>query len=1038
MTNLFLFSQNLFRLSGLKLKQSVLFFCLTAISFTGFSQQPVTLSGKITDETSNQTLIGVNIRIKGSLAGAITDADGQFTLTTKSELPVSLIVSYLGYKNQEIDVYENTPLEIVLVKDINKLDQVVVIGYGTRKREELTGSIVSIQPDIIQQSSGSSFDKALQGHATGVQVTQSSGSPGGAVSIRIRGGNSITGGNEPLYVIDGFPVYNNNSDANAGALNGPNVSALASINPNDIESIDILKDASATAIYGSRGANGVINLTTKRGKVGANTVTYSGSYGTQEITKTIDLLNAQDWAILKNDAVENTNIYTRIPAGLPALPLPFSSSALDSLGNVNNDWQSAAFRKAPVQDHQLSFTGGSENIKYSISLGYLNQQGILIGTDFERYSARVGLEGKISKKFNVGLNITGSQSNANVVSYGNALGGDIITSLLYMPPTVPIKDAKGNYTFKSPYESAVANPIATLNLSTNESKLNRVLGSVYGEYKFTEDLKAKILVGSDILNNKQNRYIPSTLFEGNSSGGIATIGSKANTSWLNENTITYSKSITSKSNFEALIGYTQQFSKTEGFIASSQGFANDLLEYNDLFSGSSVNKPSSSYVDWGLQSYLGRVSYNYSRKYFATASIRADGSSFAWQINKESFFSQFKGFISDLKLRLSAGTTGNQEISQYQSLSLLSAYPYPTGTGSTSQIGYAPTRIENPDLKWETTAQYDGGLDIGLYEERIKLVFDAYYKKTSDLLLNLPLPISSGFQYSLQNIGSVENKGIELGLNTENIQGKFTWSTDIAFSLNRNKVLSLGAGRDYFLVSSELQTASVIKVGEPLGSFWGYKANGIFKSTDDIANTPRLDQANTKPGDVRYIDVNKDGIITQAGDQTLIGNAQPKFIYGIGNNFSFYNFDLSIFFQGSYGNKIYSSVLQQLQLTTGYQNGIKGLTDHYTADNQDAQYPRANQNVPTTPISDLFVYDGSYLRLKTITLGYNLPKQLTEKIKISNLRVYATLQNWITWSKYEGYDPEVNYYDQNQSRLGVDASAYPNAKTALVGVSVTF
>jgi TonB-dependent starch-binding outer membrane protein SusC len=1036
MTKLSIFYQNPLRFLPKKFHVISLVVFILILVAPVFGQQANFIKGKVIDEKKNEPLIGVNIRIKGSPSGTLTDFNGEFTLSTGTELPITLIISYIGYKYQEIAVYENEPITAILSEDINRINEVVVIGYGTKKREELTGSITSIPVSALKQSSSASFDNALQGRATGVQVTSSSGAPGAAVSIRIRGGNSITGGNEPLYVIDGFPVYNNNNDVNAGALEGlnrPNINALATINPGDIESIDVLKDASATAIYGSRGANGVIILTTKKGRTGSNSVTYDYSYGVQRISKTIDLLNAREWAILKNDARANSG----------KSPL-FSVSQIDSLGGHNNDWQSAAFRKAPVQNHQLSFSGGSDKTRYAISIGYLDQKGILIGTSLNRYSARVSLDTKLSEKFNVGVNINGSVSRAGGISEG------VILSTLTMPPTVPIKDANGVYTFQSPYESAVSNPIATLNLFTSNSKINRVLGSTYAEYEIVHGLKAKVLIGADLLTNKQNRYLPSSLYEGKALGGLATVGTKFTNNWLNENTLTYVTTFNKVHGIEILAGFTQQQSESEGAIASAQGFTNDILMYNDLYSGTTVNKPQSSYSSWALQSYLGRLNYNYSQKYYVTASIRADGSSrlgknhrwgyfpsgsLAWQINKESFLEPLKGTISNLKLRISAGLTGNQEISPYESLSLLTGYPYPTASGTLT--GYASARVSNPDLKWETTAQYDGGLDIGLIDERIKVILDVYYKKTTDLLLSVPLPTSSGYSSSLQNIGSVQNKGLEIALNTINTKGKFGWTTDVSFSLNRNKVLSIGNGADYFLVTGELQTASVVKVGEPLGSFWGFKTNGLIRNSDDLANTLLFAPYSTQKGDVKFRDINGDSQITQAGDQTIIGNAEPKFIYGLGNNFSFYNFDLSVFFQGSYGNKIYSGILQELQLTTGYQNGIKGLADHWTINNDDAKYPRANENLPATPKSDLFIYDGSYVRLKNITLSYNVPNKFASKVKINKLRLYLSAQNLITWASYPGYDPEVNYFD-NSTQQGFDYSAYPSSKTILAGISLTF
>jgi len=1016
-------------------------FWLLLLTFPVFGQTVVKITGKISDKNNNQPIIGATIRVKGTLYGAATDAKGEFQLISKQSLPITLIVSYIGYDAQEVDVYEETPLDVQLNENQNRLSEVVVVGYGTQKREELTGSITSIPVSQIKATTQTSFVNGLQGLATGVQVTQTSGSPGGAASVRIRGGNSITGGNEPLYVIDGFPVYNDNNIANAGALNGggsgagTNVNPLSSISPNDIESIDVLKDAAATAIYGSRGANGVIIITSKKGKSGTNTISFDASYGVQQISHKIDLLNAKEWGIYKNDARVNNG---KSPV--------YSASQLDSLERNSTDWQSAALRTAPVQNYQISFNGGNEQTRYAISLGVLDQQGIILGSNFSRYSGRVRIDSKLNKKLNVGITINDGYSVSDIVPDGT------LTAALYMPPTVPIRDASGAYTFKSPYESAVANPIASLNLAKNQSKTNRILGSGFAEYQIVKGLKAKVLLGADLLDNRQNSYIPSTLFEAYSQNGIASVGSKFTRNLLNENTLTYSKTFSEVHTLEVLGGFTQQESQTEGDIANAQGFANNVVEYNDLGSGATIIKPSSNYLNWALESYLSRFTYNYAQKYFLTASFRADGSSrlgssnkwgyfpsasVAWQLTKEKFLAILKSAvkINSLKLRLSAGKTGNQEISPYQSLSLLSAYSYPTATGSTI-TGYAPSQIANPDLKWETTAQYDGGADIGFLEDRVKIIFDAYYKKTSDLLLAVPLPLTSGFSTSLQNVGSVENKGIEISLNIQNFEGKFNWNTDISYSVNRNKVLSLSKGVNKILVPSEIQTGNAIIVGQPLGSFWGFKTNGLYKDGEEIPATPLL--ANTKVGDVNYLDLNSDGKITQADDQTVIGNAQPKFIFGLTNNFSYANFDLSVFFQGSYGNKVYSYILQQLQVPTGYQNVIGGYADHYTSNTTGAKYQKPNELITANPVSDLYVYDASYVRLKSVTLGYNIATKIISKLKINRLRLYITGQNLLTFTRYPGYDPEVNSYDSNSSRQGVDIGAYPSARTFTGGISITF
>ncbi|MDP4271256.1 MAG: TonB-dependent receptor, partial [Bacteroidota bacterium] len=973
-------NQNRFPQIGITRKGLILLI-VSLISLSTFAQQ-TTIRGTILDEKSKLSVIGATIKIKGQPGGAITDVNGNYSLKVKS-LPATLLITIVGYKYQEVDVYDAEPITIYLNEDFNKLNTVVVVGYGTQKREELTGSIASIPIGQLKEVTQTSFVSGLQGLASGVQVTQTSGAPGGAASVRIRGGNSITGGNEPLYVIDGFPIYNDNSAANAGALNGGLGSAGTSINPlsflspNDIESIDILKDASATAIYGSRGANGVIIITTKKGKHGSSKVSYDASFGFQSISNKIDLLNAQQWAQYKNDA--------RASVGKAA---QFSASDIEAFANNNTDWQSAILRTAPIQSHQVSVVGGNEKTTYAISAGYLSQDGIIINSGFDRYNGRVNIDSKVNDKLNVGVNFIETYSTAKVVPDG------VITSALYMPPTAPIYDANGAYTFKSPYESVVANPVATLNLATNESNTNRLLTSGYGEYEIIKNLKAKVLIGADLIYNKQNSYIPQSLYEGYTYGGLAAVGSRVTQNLLNENTISYTKSFDNKHNLELLGGLTQQQSVSENVIARTQNYANDVTEYNDLNGGSSPQKPSSSYQKWALLSYLGRATYNYKQKYFATASFRADGSSrlgknnrwgyfpsasVAWQASKESFVKEFSDDIklSNLKVRFSAGETGNQEIPVYKSKSLLSGYAYPTN-GTSTLTGYAPSQLGNENLKWETTAQYDGGIDLGFFKDRISLSVDAYYKKTSDLLLNVPTATSTGYSSVLKNIGSVENKGFEITLNTQNIKTKdFNWSTDITYSVNRNKVLSLSQGITTLLVSSELQTGSAIVVGQPLGTFWGYKTDGLYRSTSEIPATPLL--SNTKVGDVKYVDISGEGAITQAKDMTVIGNAQPKFIAGITNNFSYKNFDLSVFVQGSYGNQIYSYIFQQLMVPTGYQNVVAGFNDHYTSTNTTAKYQRANETTTTNPVSDLYVYDASYLKVKSLTLGYSLPKKLISK-----------------------------------------------------------
>jgi len=1025
------FPQFLFRKFGIT-------FLFGILSISSVLAQQLEIKGNVLEEESKIAIIGATIRIKGQKTGTVSNAQGNFQLKIKS-FPATLIVSSVGFRSQELEFYEATePITVYLTDDQNRLSSLVVVGYGTQKRSDLTGSVASVQVSQLKDAAPTSFVDALQGLVSGVQVTSTSGAPGATSIVRIRGGNSITGGNDPLYVIDGFPIYNDNKAGDAGSATATvgtasGLNPLSSINPGDIESIDILKDASATAIYGSRGANGVVIITTKKGKAGKSIVSYDGSFGTQTLSHKIDLLNAQQWATYYNDAQGKA---------------VFTQDQINSYATNSTDWQNAAFRTAATQNHQITFSGGNEKTQFSSSLGYLGQDGIVINTDFKRYTGRISVNSKLSTNFNVGLNLNESYSTSNAATTGN------ITAILYMPPVIPVYDANGVYTLYNNYNtSGSGNPIAYLNTVTNQSNLQRTLGSAFGEYEIIKGLKAKVLIGADLLTNRQYSYIPKPLYESISSGGSASLRDKFTTNWLNENTLSYSTTINKLHNIDLLGGFTQQKSETTGNVSNSTGFANDATEYYDLASASTPTV-ASSYSGWTLESFLGRLNYNYDHKYFLSASFRADGSSrlgannkwgyfpsasFGWQLDKEAFFKNIANSIklSNSKLRLSYGRTGNSEIDPYQSLSLLSSNLYPNGSTSTN-TGFSPISIKNENLKWETTDQYDAGIDLAFFNQRIKFTADFYYKRTHDLLISKYVPYSSGFPVSLQNIGEVENKGFELALNTENIKGKFNWTTNATFSVNRNKVLSLG-GVDQIIIGGSTQVGNIIMVGKPLGAFYGLKTDGLYTAANlptDLSTT--ILASGTAVGDIKYKDLNGDGKITTAADQTIIGNAQPKFIFGLTNTFNYQNFDLSVFVQGSYGNQIYSYILRQLQTPNGFNNSIVGFADHYTATNTTAQYERANTAINNSTNSDLYVYDGSYVRLKTVTLGYTLPKNILTKIKASNIRLYVSGQNLLTVSKYLGFDPDVNSYSQDASRQGVDLGSYPTAKSITGGVNITF
>ena len=1011
------------------------------------------LDGTVVDAITNQPIIGASVNIKGTTHGVVTDTEGKFYFQTGQKFPYTLIVSYIGYKKLEVTVEKN-PVIISLREERQELDELVVVGYGTQKRKDITGSVASVPKANLFQVT-SSADNLLRGAVAGVVVTQSSGRPGASSSVRIRGGNSITAGNEPLYVVDGILIYNDNSNSSAGVTYaGASVNVLSTINPADIESIEVLKDASATAIYGSRGANGVVIITTKKGTKGQDNISYQGYFGFQNISKKLKLMNASEWASLRND----------VQASIGQAP-SFSPEQIEALKTSGNyDWQSAAFvTAAPVQNHNLSFSGGDEKSRYAISAGYFDQDGIVLGSDFKRISLRANYERNYSQKFKFGVNANYTNSIANGVgTNGGAAAGrnpNPLVSVLLTAPVVPIKNADGSYNVtNNPYATSVngyvPNPINDLDNTINETKLNRILTSLFGEYKFNKELTAKVAVSGDVLNTKQNYYAPSNTTTGAGTKGLASIGERSVGSVLNENTLNYNTHFGENHKFSALGGYTLQYTKGEVVNAGAQTFVNDANTYNAIQDGVPV-KPYSDAYESVLKSWLARVNYSYKGKYNFTLSGRADGSSrfgseslwgyfpsagFSWNITDEEFANNIKG-VTEAKLRITAGTTGNQEIGNYLPLASMGSVNY--SFGGTLYTGLAPTRLANPDLKWEKTNQYNVGLDLSLLDRKINFVFDVYYKKTKDLLINVPVPLSSGYATVLQNIGGVENKGFEVGLTTENIKTEnFAWNSNIVFSLNRNKVTEIGNGvNEFFPVvpnGSLLQQQPVIvKVGLPLGSFWGYKTNGIFQTQEEVNTQPKINSlANTKVGDRKYVDTNGDGVIT-ALDKGNLGTSQPKFVGSFSNTVSYNDFDLNFSFQGAYGGKIFNALNQQLEISTLGTNAAATLNDRWTPTNPSNEIPRASSS-PLGIVSERYVEDASFLRLKLITLGYTLPKSVSKKLGTKSVKIYVSAENLITWTKYTGYDPEVSSYEQNNLYPGIDFGSYPNSKTFISGLNVTF
>ena len=989
--------------------------------------QPIinaSLSGAVIDLISGEPVEGATVQLEAVTHHVKTNRDGQFQFVTGQKLPFTITVSFVGYETRTL-VVATSPIVIELTRSSEDLDEVVVVGYGTLRRRDLTGSVASL-PDNLLKQNVSSLDQALKGGISGVQVTQTSGQPGGSVSVRIRGGASIQGGNEPLYVIDGFPVYNQTESTGVGS--GVPLNPLASINPSDIENVEVLKDAAATAIYGSRGANGVVLVTTKKGRLGRGQLQYDGRVGWQSVLRKIDVLNAQQFAEVRNEA-----LYDAYPSLGQYQYL--RQDQINSL-NAGTDWQAEAFRSARVKNHQLSLSGGTERIQYYLGGNYFDEEGVIINTDFKRFGFRSNVNAQPNDKLRIGANVSINRTTGQIAPTG------IINSLLLMPPTATIYEEDGSYTLRNPFENIFANPIATLLEVENTSKSLRTIGTSFAQYDLVKGLQAKVLFGVDLNHKTDQYYLPTYIYEGLGSQGRANLGNLDYYSWLNENTLTYQNSFTNH-HVNVLLGFTQQEAKSEVFNAGAEGFVTDELLYNSIQSGSNILRPASDSYAWVLHSYLARLTYNYANKYYLSTSIRRDGSSrfgannkwgnfpslaLSWRLGNETFFKESVSVINDLKIRTSFGTTGNLEIGQFKSLSVL--YPLNYLFGGKVLPGFASQRIANGNLGWEKTYQYDVGLDASLWESRLQFTLDWYYKKTTDLLLDVEIPWTSGYNSSLQNFGSVENKGLEISIKSKNIDRQLVWNTDFNLSFNRNKVLSIGHGADSYITGNY-----IIQVGAPLGTFYGTQTDGILQEGDEAIKGRYTGNAQPKAGDRLYKDIDGDGQFTTAKDRTIIGNAQPDFIFGISNTFSYRNFDLSFLLQGSVGNEILNINRQNLEMFTGQQNASLDATQRWTSSNPTQAYPRAKLD-PAPIFSDQFVEDGTFVRIKTLQFGYALPKDITGRAGLSNVRLFASAQNLFTWSSYRGFDPEVTSGDN--VKIGSDAGLYPASRSFALGLSLSF
>ncbi len=982
------------------------------------SQQTISVSGIVTDD-DGLPLPGVTVHIKGSTKGTVTTIEGSYQLADVSVNSI-LVFSFVGMITQEIEIANQTTINITLIADAIGIEEVVAIGYGTMKKSDLTGSVTTVKSEEISAYPSSGAIQSLQGRASGVQVQSLNGEPGSGFKVRVRGATSVNSSSDPLYVVDGFP----------GGSAPPS---------EDIASIEILKDASATAIYGSRGANGVILITTKRGKIGKPQVEFNSSYSHQKEIGRYDLLKTPDFI----DFINETDPGKLDPNG----------------SHANTDWQDLILQNGALKNYQLSFTGGGDNFKYYLSGVYRGQDGVVIESGHKSYSITSNLDLTISKNIQVGANLyTGRSSNQGSLSQegtGGSGNTGVLSGAWKMQPTSGIYNEDGTYTisnFGDPHD----NPYATANERINEGVGETIQASFFTDIQLMEGLKFRATFGAKTYSGRTGTYLPTTLNSGKQVGGSATVNGSRSTDLINENYLTYQKNFNEVHDITAMGGYSFQSYRGESFGAKSQNFITDAFSYWDLDGGSVALPANSGVTETELASFYTRVNYKLMDKYMVTFNARYDGSSrfaknnkwaffpsgaLAWNVAQENFMQAIPK-ISQLKLRASFGITGNQAIGPYQSLAKLRTIPV-TYVYDEAVNAIAPNTVANNNLTWESTAQTDIGFDLGLFGQRIQIVADYYSMKTTDLLFSLPLPEYSGYASTLKNIGSMENKGFEFTVTTVNIEGDLKWTTDFNFSKNKNKILELPEGNDIFISSGPghmvgIGNTQILREGMSMGQFYGFVYDGVYQEGDTFLEGGSFEK---EAGGEKYKDLNGDGQLTNADDRQIIGDPNPDFTWGINNSLEYKGFDLNLFIHGSQGGEIYSFTMMELELNTGYNNTTTRMLNRWTPTNTDTDIPKAVIG-RSKRSSDRWVYDGSFIRLKNVSLGYKLPKTILNKMGLDFARIYVSGQNLVTISNYPGIDPEVGWrvYDGStgNTNIGLDYGSYPNIKSYTIGIQVKF
>ena len=1041
--------------------------CFAFFSVMMAYASPGTVKGKVIG-SDGYGIAGVNVIEKGTTNGVITDVEGRYVLNLTTENPV-IAFSFIGYVSQELSVGNKTVVDIVLKEDVKALEEVVVVGYGTQKKKDLTGAIASVNSEDLGKMPALSFDQSLQGKVAGVQISQTNGAPGGNINIMVRGISSITGSNSPLYVVDGFPIgtggggsnlsnFSNSSYSSSGMANATTekINPLSTINPSDIESIEILKDASATAIYGSRGANGVVLITTKKGKTGKTSINVNASFGVQQVAHKLDLLTPREYAEFVAEGRDNAWIYAGGQASDPnevrtsnAWVRPEYRNP-SSISNEGTDWQDVIFRLATVQNYQVSATGGTENIKYMVSLGFFDQKGIVIGSDFQRFNIRSNIEAKLTKRLKFGTNLAGSYGYGDFARTEGHLGlRGMIQCALAINPGMPVYGQDGSYNseFDDPMGAPVENPLFIAENFSDKRNMKDFIVNNYLDYEFIPGLNFRTSFGLKFNLNQTELWKSSKIgtYADKSSPATAAAIDKKGLNWLNENTLTYKKNFNEKHDLNVVAGLTVQKDTYSQLSAGATDFPTDYIHY---LSAGTINSGTHLKSEWSMVSLLARANYVYDNKYMLTATVRRDGSSrfganqkwgtfpsvsVGYRVSEEPFMQDFRA-LSDLKIRASYGVAGNNSIGNYNQIALLGVSNYVDANKILP--GLAPSTLANDELTWEKSKQTDIGIDFGLFNNRVSVIADWYYNLKTDLLLSVNLPAASGFGSAMQNVGEIENKGFEFALNTVNIDTKnFSWSTSFNISTNRNKVKKL-ATEDGRIVSDKFIT----EVGQPISSFYMMNVVGVFKDDADVAKGP-VYSPNTRPGDLKYEDVDGDGKITTA-DKTIVGSPFPDFTWGLNNEFKWKNLSLSVFVNGSQGGKTYFEAGETLLNCAGVQNQLSLVNDRWRSPEEpgNGYLPRAIRSDYALGMSasSRYLFDASYVRIKDITLSYDFPGSITQKIGLKGLNAYFNVSNVYTFTDYPGYDPEASQSGDSVTSAGIDSGVYPTPRTYTLGVKVAF